>query len=67
MKKCSLSQNRQGGENMKRDNKELTWTLAMCNNPIVSDPAPIVTDPNGSYTGRATDPYEKPIQDADDL
>jgi len=28
---------------------------------------PIVTDPNGSYTGRPKDPYEKPIQDADDL
>ena len=27
----------------------------------------IVTDPNGSYTGRPTDPYDKPIQDADDL
>lgn len=27
----------------------------------------IQTDPNGSYTGRAEDPYEKPIQDADDL
>jgi hypothetical protein len=27
----------------------------------------ISTDPNGSYTGRAEDPYEKPVQDADDL
>ena len=27
----------------------------------------IVTDPLGSYTGRAADPLEKPIQDADDL
>ncbi len=28
----------------------------------------IITDPNGSYTGRPKDdPYEKPIQDADDL
>ena len=27
----------------------------------------IVTDPQGSYTGRPTDPYEKPVQDADDL
>ncbi len=27
----------------------------------------IITDPNGSYTGRPQDPYEKPIQDADDL
>ncbi len=28
---------------------------------------PIVTDPNGSYTGRPEDPEEKPVQDADDL
>ena len=28
---------------------------------------PIQTDPNGSYTGRPKDPYEKPVQDADDL
>ena len=27
----------------------------------------IVTDPNGSYTGRPKDPGEKPVQDADDL
>ena len=52
---------------MKRIRKELVWTEALRGNPIVSDPAPIVTDPNGSYTGRAKDPYEKPVQDADDL
>ncbi len=28
---------------------------------------PIVTDPNGSYTGRPLDREERPIQDADDL
>ncbi len=27
----------------------------------------IITDPNGSYTGRPMDPNERPIQDADDL
>lgn len=27
----------------------------------------IITDPNGSYTGRPQNPCEKPIQDADDL
>ena len=27
----------------------------------------IKTDPNGSYTGRAENPYEIPVQDADDL
>lgn len=25
------------------------------------------TDPNGSYTGIPEDPYEVPVQDADDL
>ena len=25
------------------------------------------TDPQGSYTGKCKDAYEKPIQDADDL
>ena len=25
------------------------------------------TDPNGSYTGKPADKYEKPVQDADDL
>lgn len=28
---------------------------------------PIVTDPDGSYTGHPKDPEEKPVQDADDL
>lgn len=27
----------------------------------------ISTDPNGSYTGKPSDPKEKPVQDADDL
>lgn len=30
-------------------------------------PTPILTDPNGSYTGRCREPHEKPVQDADDL
>lgn len=33
----------------------------------MDDKKRIDTDPFGSYTGRAEDPYEKPIQDADDL
>lgn len=52
---------------MKKEAKELEWTYVMRGIPIKSDPALIVTDPNGSYTGRPMDPYEKPIQDADDL
>jgi hypothetical protein len=59
--------NKAGGDFMKRDKKELTWIQALHGNPIVSDPAPIVTDPEGSYTGFARDPSEKPVQDADDL
>lgn len=27
----------------------------------------IITDPFGSYTGRGENPYDKPVQDADDL
>ena len=27
----------------------------------------IITDPNGSYTGRPKDSNDRPIQDADDL
>lgn len=30
-------------------------------------PMPIFTDPNGSYTGRPSDPEDRPVQDADDL
>lgn len=52
---------------MKREKNEIVWTYAMRGIPIQSDPAPIVTDPNGSYTGRPADPDDKPIQDADDL
>ena len=26
-----------------------------------------LTDPMGSYTGMPTDPFEEPVQDADDL
>lgn len=33
----------------------------------MKDKKKINTDPQGSYTGRAEDPYEVPVQDADDL
>jgi hypothetical protein len=33
----------------------------------MKDKKKINTDPFGSYTGRPCDPYEKPVQDADDL
>lgn len=31
------------------------------------DNAGEVFDPLGSYTGKAADPFDKPVQDADDL
>jgi hypothetical protein len=30
-------------------------------------PCPIITDPQGCYTGRPLEVYEQPVQDADDL
>ena len=30
-------------------------------------PNPIITDPQGCYTGRPIENYETPVQDADDL
>lgn len=33
----------------------------------MKDKEKIVTDPQGSYTGRPAEKYEKPVQDADDL
>ena len=41
---------------------QMLWNIA-----AAAAPAPIVTDPDGSYTGRPHDPEERPIQDADDL
>ena len=35
--------------------------------PMVAMDGKIELDPIGSYTGRAEDPYEIPVQDADDL
>jgi hypothetical protein len=62
-----FSQNNPGGDCVRKDFKELDWTYAQRGIPIKNDPALIVTDPEGSYTGRPMDPYEKPVQDADDL
>ncbi len=30
-------------------------------------PSPIITDPQGCYTGKPIENYEMPVQDADDL
>lgn len=43
-------------------------TFTAFNGTIRQDDGDIVTDPQGSWTGVPTDdPYDKPIQDADDL
>jgi hypothetical protein len=34
---------------------------------VIDDLTSESTDPFGSYTGNCIDPYEKPVQDADDL
>ena len=52
---------------MKQRKKTIRWDDILAKNPGCFDPASIVTDPNGSYTGRPADPEEKPVQDADDL
>lgn len=33
----------------------------------IEDTPPSATDPQGSWTGLPADPYEVPVQDADDL
>ncbi|MBQ8689108.1 MAG: hypothetical protein IJ515_01945 [Clostridia bacterium] len=48
----------------KASKKDLTPNKA--SNSIGEDNR-IITDPQGSWTGVPDDPYEKPIQDADDL
>ena len=49
---------------MKKDKKKILW-------PSQKGMAEVVgmypTDPLGSYTGRPTEEFEKPVQDADDL
>ena len=39
----------------------------MPNTEPLPKPAPIITDPQGCYTGRPIEKYETPVQDADDL
>ena len=45
-------------EKIQRINKRLAGFLSMRSTD---------TDPQGMYTGVPEDPYEKPVQDADDL
>ena len=48
---------------MNKDKKEIRLPGPMEN----VKPCPIVTDPQGCYTGRPLELSEQPIQDADDL
>lgn len=50
---------------MKQNKKHKTVLIP----PPMADtrPCPIITDPQGCYTGRPIETYELPIQDADDL
>ena len=54
---------------MKKEEKKYVIPLPLWSNGIGATPTavPIITDPNGSYTGRPKDPEDRPIQDADDL
>lgn len=50
----------------KKPKQHKTYTNNAIVNAIINQP-PSDTDPNGSYTGKPVDQYEKPVQDADDL
>ena len=54
---------------VKKEKKRYITPIPLWSNGIGATPSafPIITDPNGSYTGRPDDPEDKPIQDADDL
>ena len=57
-----------GGDNMKRRKKAyFDVSLPQSVNADHQDAVVFHGDPLGSYTGRTDDPYEKPVQDADDL
>ena len=52
---------------MLRKKKDIQFPeIPAIRNPLEKMPTPIITDPNGSYTG-LTKNGEKPVQDADDL
>jgi len=54
---------------VKKEKKQYIIPLPLWSNGIGAAPTafPIITDPNGSYTGKPLDPEERPIQDVDDL
>lgn len=48
--------------------KKRSRSILLQENGILYDQLEFITsDPQGSYTGRTDDPWEKPVQDADDL
>ena len=49
----------------KNDNTEKRWILPAPLGQI--RPSPIITDPQGCYTGKPIEKLEMPVQDADDL
>ena len=57
--------NNKEGFEMRKKRKNLCELKEIGNTP--EEQAPITVDPQGSYTGVADDPWEKPVQDADDL
>ena len=52
-----------GGKTMKQKKRTLQPLAPMGE----VRPTSIITDPQGSYTGRPIENYEMPVQDADDL
>lgn len=52
---------------MKKEQERKFLPLPLMNEGFGTLHSPIITDPNGSYTGRPADPEDRPIQDADDL
>lgn len=65
MAKAPLEKLRIGGETMKDKETKLPLTPPS----VLGFPPtmPIVTDPNGAYTGRPLNREEVPVQDVDDL
>ncbi len=48
--------------------KETNQTHILPTPPIAQvQPFPIITDPQGCYTGKPLESWETPVQDADDL
>lgn len=50
-----------------KQNQKPTFRGVMGTYSLEKEEPVIQTDPMGSYTGLTRDPYEKPVQDADDL